>query len=95
MAMPILEPFEVFAYRELTAENGDNYMLSIGKPVPHEHGEYSCPYRVVGPNYHRGRLIRGVDSIQAVFLAMKTLKVEAEILKLKMFQPGDNGLILE
>jgi hypothetical protein len=57
-----------------TFEYGENnLMLEIGAPYPVEgHADYLCPYRINGLGEGRVVRIGGVDSMQALFLAMRS-----------------------
>jgi len=57
-----------------TFECGENnLMLEIGAPYPVEgHADYLCPYRINGLGDGRVVRIGGVDSMQALFLAMRS-----------------------
>ena len=61
----------VIARREF--ECGDQKLiLEIGAPYPVEgHADYLCPYRLIGLGAGRVCHIGGVDSMQALFLAMR------------------------
>jgi len=51
----------------------NNVLLEIGAPYPVEgHADYLCPYRINGLGDGRVVRIGGVDSMQALFLAMRS-----------------------
>ena len=49
-----------------------NVMLEIGAPYPMDNGpDFWCPYRIRGLGSDAVRRVGGVDSLQALFLAMQ------------------------
>lgn len=58
-----------------TFECGENnLMLEIGMPYPMDEGQSDCwcPYRIRGLGSGQVRRVGGVDSMQALFLAMQS-----------------------
>ena len=50
----------------------NNVLLEIGAPYPMDNGpDFWCPYRINGLGEGRVRRIGGVDSLQALYLAMQ------------------------
>lgn len=56
-------------------------IILLGKPrrLP-EHDDYCCPYQIKGAGDEKIRYTCGVDSFQALHLALSTLGVELEVL---------------
>lgn len=72
---------DIIATRELTyiAENGEREkaIIEIGKPYQcTEDGDYLCPYKVGSSSYEHVFGSVGIDSFQALELAMKSIKAE-------------------
>lgn len=81
--MPKYEVKEVLASRELVFRGDDGIELdctvTIGQPFERAEHEWVCPYEISLGNDRKTFGIYGVDSMQAVALALKTLDVEIEI----------------
>ena len=76
---------ELIATRTLTLrqENGptSEIMVLLGKPQPlPKHEDYYCPYQIKGAGDEQVRYTCGVDSFQALHLALSTVAVELEVL---------------
>jgi hypothetical protein len=74
---------EVIAERQMTyvANDGSSTAVSVhvGKPIPDpsaEHGDWFCPYKISGLGDSEVRAIFGVDSMQALLLAIHTIPAE-------------------
>ena len=91
---------ELIATRTLVLhrDNGSNSEINVllGKPrqLP-DHEDYFCPYQIKGAGDEKVRYSCGVDSFQALHLALSTLGVELEVLN-KQFEgrlrwESDNG----
>ena len=80
--MPKYEVREVLAEREIMFRGEDGTELPckvrIGRPELRSEHDWVCPYDVSVGNSRKSFGIYGVDSIQAVVLALKTLDVEIE-----------------
>jgi hypothetical protein len=67
----------------LHQDNGANSEINVllGKPrqLP-DHQDYFCPYQIKGAGDEKVRYSCGVDSFQALHLALSTLGVELEVL---------------
>ncbi len=81
--MPKYEVREVLAERELVFRGEDGAELpcvvKIGHPELRSEHDWVCPYEVSVGNNRKSFGIYGVDAIQAVVLALKTLDVEIEV----------------
>jgi hypothetical protein len=63
----------VIARRELKLRYGKITVL-IGKPEPFPDGsDYYCPYQIIGLGTERVRRAGGIDSIQALHLALEMI----------------------
>jgi hypothetical protein len=77
-----MEPAEigpVFATRTLLLDGKDEIQITIGQPVspPDWNGNFRCTYRIQGLGDREIiRGIGGVDSLQALYLAMMTISVD-------------------
>ncbi len=71
---------EVVATRKLSlvGEPGREILVKIGKPHLSEHNDYLCPIQVTGIGEERVYSIYGVDSVQALELAMRSLGSELQ-----------------
>ena len=71
---------EVIATRQLNVVDEPNteIVVKIGKPQPTGHNDYCCPIQVtgIGKEYVHG--IVGIDSVQAIELAMRFLGSELQ-----------------
>jgi hypothetical protein len=50
--------------------------VRIGKPVPHQQADWICPYEIASTTFSQKFFAAGVDSIQALSLAMVAIGVE-------------------
>ena len=67
----------VIAIRELELENGQTITIRIGKPeIYPELTHYYCPYQIVGIGKEDIRYANGVDSVQALLLALSKIGIE-------------------
>ena len=91
-----LHPDDVIASRKLHVVGSDEKVLvEIGKPRRRD-VDAQCPYRI----HYRGRVfginVSGIDEVQALQLAMKTLPIELRhhpllpVGKIYQFEPGDD-----
>ena len=75
--MDFPDPSEVIASRklELLSESGlHDVEISIGKPLPFPEGNgFYCPFQIRGLGEDKVQRIGGIDSIQALQLALKIL----------------------
>jgi hypothetical protein len=77
---------ELIASRTLTIEADGNAIseevtVLLGKPQQWpDHDDYFCPYQIKGAGDEKLRYMGGVDSFQALHLALSTLRVELEVL---------------
>lgn len=71
---------EVIATRQLylVDEPRREILVKIGKPQPSEHSDYCCPIQVTGIGEESVHSIAGMDSIQALELAMRFLGSELQ-----------------
>ena len=71
---------EVIATRQLCLMDESNREISvkIGKPQLSEHNDYFCPIQVTGIGEERVHGVYGVDSVQALELAMRYLGSELQ-----------------
>ncbi|HEV8456272.1 MAG TPA: hypothetical protein VGQ69_12890 [Gemmatimonadales bacterium] len=73
---------EVIARRELAALSRDGERRSVevrlGKPVPsgRQGGEWACPMQIVGLGPERIKEAFGVDSVQAIQLALRLATID-------------------
>ncbi len=81
--MPKYEVSEGLAKREIVFRGDDGTELpctvTIGRPEERSDRDWVCPYEVSVGNSRKSFGIYGVDSIQALVLALKTLDVEIEV----------------
>jgi len=81
--MPKYEVTDVLAEREILFRGDDGEELSctvrIGRPELRSEHDWVCPYDISVGKDRRSFGIYGVDAIQAVVLALKTLDVEIEV----------------
>jgi hypothetical protein len=76
---------EVIAMRSLVLLRNDgaesDVVVLLGKPqqLP-DHPDYYCSYQIKGAGDEKARYACGVDSFQALHLALSTLSVELEVL---------------
>lgn len=94
---------DVIAARELTLAHDPNNCAAVfvllGKPqqLP-DHEDYYCPYQIKGAGDEKVSYACGVDSFQALQLALGTIAVELEVLnkdlggKLEWDCDGKGGL---
>jgi hypothetical protein len=80
--MPI-DRLEVIAEREFDLAHGGTeqvVLLRIGKPVPDPEpgGDWACPIQLIGLDDDSVQLAYGVDSLQAVLLAIQLAGVLLE-----------------
>jgi hypothetical protein len=76
---------EVIASRTLTTQGDGNatseVTVLLGKPQQWpDQDDYFCPYQIKGAGDEKIRYMGGVDSFQALHLALSTLRVELEVL---------------
>ncbi|PLY39640.1 hypothetical protein CSZ94_25325 [Janthinobacterium sp. ROICE36] len=67
---------------EFRLEDGstETYSVRVGMPYERDDGfDWCCPYELGTASSRRLRCAFGIDSIQALELAMKIIKVEIEI----------------
>lgn len=67
---------------EIRLEDGrtETYLVRVGMPYERDDGfDWCCPYELGTASSRRLRCAFGIDSIQALELAMKIIKVEIEI----------------
>ena len=71
---------EVIATRQLKlyGEPEKDVVVKIGKPEQSEHHDYCCRIQVTGVGNERVHGIYGVDSVQAIELAMRFLGSELQ-----------------
>lgn len=79
---------DTIAERSLVIDCGDRKLeasVRLGCPVLDASGEnWMCPYEVKVENESKSFRIHGIDSMQALVLAMKTLDVEIEVIAKKL-----------
>jgi len=75
---------EIVASRELEfVDDGgrkQTVAVRLGKPIQEQDGAWFCPYEITAQGFERQFRIGGADSMQALFLAAKTVAVELEVL---------------
>jgi hypothetical protein len=76
---------EIIAARKLSlvADGGpaSEVLALLGKPMQTPgHSDYYCPYQIKGAGDEKVRCICGIDTFQALQLAIRTLGVELEVL---------------
>jgi len=70
---------QVIAIRDLEFD-GKLVRVSIGLPRPDPSGiDFVCPYEIAGPLTKKSFYVIGVDTVQALQLAIKVIGVELEI----------------
>lgn len=70
--MTEMELGTVIARREFDCD-AEKVLLEIGTPYPVDEGKnWFCPYRITGLGFGRVKRAGGVDSLQAIYLAMQT-----------------------
>jgi hypothetical protein len=80
---------EVIARRDfdfLGPDGPKRVVASIGKPAPMPdalHGDWYCPWLIEGPDRRRELYGAGVDSLQALLLAVSGLKADLEMIARK------------
>ncbi len=79
---------DIIAERNLIIDRDDAKLgvsIRLGRPVPDESGEnWMCPYEVRVQDECKSFRMHGIDSMQALVLAMKTLDVEIEAMAKKL-----------
>jgi len=74
---------DIIAERNLIIDCGITKLeasIRLGRPVPDESGDnWMCPYEVRVQDECKSFRMHGIDSMQALVLAMKTLDVELEV----------------
>jgi hypothetical protein len=72
----------VVATRVIDVEGrADKYVVEIGTPQQFEDDEsWYCPYRITGPNREHRFAIVGIDSVQALWLALNVIGSELFVL---------------
>jgi Domain of unknown function (DUF6968) len=64
----------IIANRDLVLADGKEVIVKIGKPEKFPDSEdYYCPYQIIGIGNERVRYAGGIDSIQALLLALKMI----------------------
>lgn len=64
----------IVARRELTLDSSGKVTVVIGQPYPVDDGRtYFCPYQITGIGRGSVRRTGGVDSVQALFLALQMI----------------------
>ena len=65
----------VIAERELDSADGRTVQVLIGQPqpFPEEGGDYYCPFQITGIGNDMVMHLAGVDSVQALLLALKMI----------------------
>lgn len=88
----------MIATRDLTLAEIKTVKVSIGTPAPYSDGkDYYCPYQIIGIGDGKIKYTSGIDSVQALYLAMKkigatiTASSEAKSGKLKWLDNLDLG----
>ena len=66
---------ELFVERSFQAPNGQ-VLARFERPYLAPGGEYRCRWRIVGLGADRGKETAGIDSVQALMLAMKVVQAE-------------------
>jgi hypothetical protein len=83
--MKLYDVGEIVAERKLNLLNSDGPPLEVlallNKPnqLP-DHCDYYCPYQIKGVGDERARYSCGIDTFQALQLAIRTIGVELEVL---------------
>ncbi|CAK0768605.1 conserved hypothetical protein [uncultured Gammaproteobacteria bacterium] len=74
-----LELGQIIAIRDLEFD-GNSVRVSIGIPRQEPGGtDYVCPYEIFGPLTKKAFYAMGIDAIQALHLAMKTIDAELDV----------------
>lgn len=90
----------IIANREIVLADGKEVIVTIGKPEKFPDSEdYYCPYQIIGIGNEKVRYASGIDSIQALFLALKMIgadlytsnEAKAGVLSWKGGEKGDLG----
>lgn len=57
-------------------------IVSIGTPhpIPDEDSDWYCPYRIEGPDHIREQYAMGVDSLQALLMAISAVRADTRAL---------------
>jgi hypothetical protein len=64
---------------ELRTESGSTQIaVKVGRPVPDPRGDWTCEYEIWFGETPRHMAVHGIDSMQALQLAIATLDVELE-----------------
>lgn len=78
----------VIANREFILDKIKKVSVQIGKPEKFQNSEdYYCPYQIVGVGDGKIRHAGGIDSIQALLLALK--KIGTDLSSLDVYKTGD------
>ena len=86
--MDITDIGTIIATRVLTLAATKTVTISIGTPTAYPDGnDFYCPYQIVGIGSGQIRYASGVDSFQALYLAMK--KIGADINTSSEAKSGD------
>ena len=95
---------EVIAHREYEFTGSEGHVsvvASIGRPAlmpDAPYGDWYCPLRIAGPQIDRESYVGGVDSVQALLLAISMMRVELQLIalhgSLTWLEQGDLGLTL-
>jgi len=90
---------EVIATRKLTLDGGTEVTVHVGRPCspPEWNSNFYCPYQIIGLGSERVRRVGGVDSMQALVLALEAIgadfyaynKLQAN--KISWFDQSDLG----
>jgi hypothetical protein len=65
--------------------------IEIGQPRPHDHGGWACLVSVAGHDHH-SRQIFGEDSLQALCLGLRTVRLHLELALVRgsrLLDPGN------
>ena len=88
--MNYIEIGELIAERILDFKARDGRQKAIrirlGKPKPAKEGDWVCPYEIIGFEKTTGLKVYGVDAMQALLLAIKSIIVD-----LQKFALNENG----
>jgi hypothetical protein len=64
----------IIVTRELDLEGGEKVLVTIGAPQPTPgHSDYYCPYVIAGLGSAKVRYAIGIDTMQALDLALRTI----------------------
>jgi len=70
--MPDLDLGIVIARREFELGDSGKVILEVGTPYPVDDGKtWFCPYRILGLGNERVKRTGGIDSVQAVYMALQ------------------------